>query len=126
MFDYLNNMGGNGAEAYVCAACGALITLSDRLIHISGSTRHHFINPAGIPCDFQTFYACPGAAAAGQATEEHSWFPGYLWQFAFCKTCAAHLGWRYTARSSMIRPLDFWGVLVDAVQKAQHVHEHKV
>jgi len=107
-----NGMGGNGAKVYQCKTCGGLITHSDRLIAVGGANRHLFTNPAGVDCDFQTFYSCPGAIAIGQATEAHTWFSGYCWRMAFCRHCEQHLGWHYEAVSRYERPLEFWGILV--------------
>lgn len=30
----------------------------------------------------------------GEETRE-SWFPGYSWTIAYCRTCMAHLGWKF-------------------------------
>jgi hypothetical protein len=105
--------GGNGARAYQCRSCGTLISTSDRLTSIHARTRHHCVNPAGTACDFYTFLSCPGAVARGGATAAHSWFPGYQWRLAFCHPCGEHLGWHYQALSARLKPLTFWGILVD-------------
>ncbi|HYA03388.1 MAG TPA: cereblon family protein [Syntrophobacteria bacterium] len=107
-----DGIGGNGAKAYQCVACGGLVTYSDRLICIGTSTRHRFVNPAGVKCEFHTFFSCPGAVAHPEATEAHTWFPGYRWRLAFCRRCGDHLGWHYEATSPLLRPQDFWGILV--------------
>ncbi|MFP3870899.1 MAG: cereblon family protein [Syntrophobacteria bacterium] len=108
----LDAIGGNGAKAYQCSTCHRLITQSDRLLCIGGTYRHLFVNPAGAQCDFYTFSSCPGAAAAGEATEAHTWFAGYCWRLAFCRQCGQHLGWHYSAVSGSRRPGHFWGILV--------------
>ncbi len=107
----LEQIGGNGARAYQCAGCRGLITHSDRLIPIWGKNRHFHVNPAGVECDFHTFYACPGAVAVGEATTENSWFGGYGWRMAFCRYCGSHLGWHYEAVSVSMSPREFWGIL---------------
>lgn len=109
----LDKIGGNGAKVYRCTLCGAPITTSDRLIVVEGSHRHMFVNPAGVPCDFDTFYACPGAVALGQATDAHSWFVGYAWRMAFCRLCGRHLGWSYQSLAKGGGFPDFWGMLVE-------------
>jgi hypothetical protein len=111
----LEKVGGNGAKAYHCAACGGLMTHSDRLILVSGTNRHLFVNPAGVECDFHTFYSCPGAIAVGEATEVNTWFLGYTWQMAFCRQCGQHLGWYYEALFKSKRPGEFWGILISHV-----------
>jgi len=115
LFAALDGIGGNGAKAYQCIACGGLITHSDRLIPVGGTNRHLFVNPAGVECDFHTFYSCPGAAALGQATGEHTWFSGYFWRMAFCRQCGQHLGWYYKGASKTERPREFWGILVSHI-----------
>lgn len=119
MFSFIagiEKIGGNGAKAYQCASCGGLITHSDQLLAVEGKNRHFHVNPAGVECDFHTFLSCPGAIAAGEATEDHTWFPGYGWRMAFCKTCGQHLGWHYEALSTIRHPRRFWGILVPNVR----------
>ena len=113
----LEKTGGNGAKAYHCAACSGLITHSDRLILVRGTNRHLFVNPAGVECDFHTFYSCPGAIALGEATDTHTWFAGYTWRMAFCRHCAQHLGWYYKALLKSERPGEFWGILISHVMR---------
>lgn len=116
MYHHANNgAGGNGAKAFQCSACGGLITHSDRLLPLAGTSRHLFVNPAGVECDFQTFAACEGAVVFGEPTEEHSWFSGYAWRMAFCRQCGQHLGWFYEGVTSSRRPRGFWGLLVSRV-----------
>jgi hypothetical protein len=107
--------GGNGAKAYHCTGCNALVTSSDRFLAMGGTHRHFFVNPAGMECDFYTFASCPGATAEAAATIEHTWFPGYQWRFAFCRNCGEHLGWNYGAVSAHARPAEFWGILIPHV-----------
>jgi len=104
--------GGNGAKAYHCSNCGGLVSSSDRLVAIGDQQRHQFVNPAGFECHFYTFASCPGAMATGTPTQEYSWFDGYGWQLAFCRTCGLHLGWRYAAADRQVRPAEFWGILI--------------
>jgi hypothetical protein len=111
-FSLLNKVGGNGAKIYQCISCGVLITYSDRLLSVSGSHRHLFVNPSGVECDFHTFANCPGAVALGGATEDHTWFPGYRWRLAFCRLCGQHLGWHYEKVTVSASPGEFWGMLV--------------
>eukprot|EP00037_Helgoeca_nana_P003213 m.38817 g.38817 ORF g.38817 m.38817 type:complete len:331 (-) comp13513_c0_seq1:1969-2961(-) len=37
-----------------------------------------------------------GLVTHGDPTPEHSWFPGFLWSFAHCGACDAHLGWGFS------------------------------
>lgn len=107
--------GGNGERAFQCAACGTVVTYSDRFQAVGGTTRHHFVNPAGLECDFHTFYSCPGAVWLGEPTLMHTWFSGYGWSMAFCRTCGGHVGWHYQSASGKDRPREFWGILVSSI-----------
>jgi hypothetical protein len=112
LFRALEGIGGNGDKVLLCAFCNGLITYSDRLQPLGDRTRHLFVNPAGVECDFQTFYSCPGAIAVGEAIQEHTWFAGYSWRLALCRHCHHHLGWRYEGNFGYERPIQFWGILV--------------
>jgi hypothetical protein len=105
-------IGGNGAKVYRCGGCGSLITLSDQRLTIEGKSRHSFVNPSGIEFDFHSFSSCSGAIALGDATEAHTWFAGYRWRIALCRTCGLHMGWHYEALFRSERPREFWGILV--------------
>ena len=109
-------MGGNGAKAYRCSGCRHLITHSDRLLHVTGTIKHFFVNPSGVECNFYTFSTCRGAVALGSGTTLHSWFSGYAWRMAFCGACGQHLGWHYEGVSESARPRDFWGMLVPGLR----------
>jgi hypothetical protein len=103
--------GGNGKKAYRCSFCNSMVTSSDRIISIDGSSGHCFTNPTGLRCEFRTFSSCPGALSYGHPTIEHSWFPEYRWSLALCRQCKNHLGWHYTAVSEGSKPREFWGLL---------------
>lgn len=111
MFSLLDGLGGNGSKAYHCNSCRSLITNSDRHVVVEGKKRHLFVNPAGVECDFYTFFSCPGAISPGQATDAHTWFPGYQWSLAFCAHCFNHLGWHYERLSALQHSVEFWGIL---------------
>lgn len=52
----------------------------------------------------------------GQPETEYSWFPGYAWTIAQCRTCGGHLGWRFTATNEELRPQTFWGLSLASIQ----------
>jgi hypothetical protein len=116
---------GNGEKVLTCVACGGLVTHSGFLLEVGGRRRHRHVNPAGIECDFQTFHACPGAVALGQATAEHTWFTGYTWRMAFCGHCGQHLGWRYEVMADNRHPAQFWGILVDRLEERKTPSTHR-
>mmetsp|Transcript_22356 Transcript_22356/g.44351 ORF Transcript_22356/g.44351 Transcript_22356/m.44351 type:complete len:539 (-) Transcript_22356:73-1689(-) len=48
---------------------------------------------------FQFLFLCVAIETidvSGEATSEHSWFPGFCWQMANCRACQAHLGWAFS------------------------------
>jgi len=34
----------------------------------------------------------------------------YAWTIAICKGCRHHVGWKFTAVESNLRPKEFWGL----------------
>lgn len=107
--------GGNGVKAYQCGVCRSLITYSDRMVSISGSTRHRCSDPEGSECLIYTFSGCPGAIPYGPPNEAYTWFPGYQWTPAFCLQCGGQVGWCYQAVEESTRPTQFWGILASSV-----------
>ena len=96
-------------DAIYCARCGHLVTRTRWKIALGGG-EHVFTNPAGITFRVVCFAEAPGAAAEGGATDDHTWFPGYLWCFALCKGCGTHLGWHYQGDASAD---NFFGLIKD-------------
>jgi len=81
-------------DAIYCAGCRDLVTRTRWKISLGGSERV-FTNPMGLTFNLVCFSEAPGAAAEGEATDDHTWFPGYFWNFALCRGCVRHLGWFY-------------------------------
>ncbi len=94
----------------VCRACGATITQPDQAISIAGAHRHTFANPHGIVFEIGCFRNAPGCAHVGPATDDFTWFAGYLWRIAICGVCHEHLGWRYVLSG---QAEGFHGLIVD-------------
>lgn len=100
-------------DAIYCARCGHLVTRTRWKIAIGGGERV-FTNPAGFSFHVVCFADAPGAEPAGDPTEQHTWFAGYLWCFALCKGCAQHLGWHYRAGEGAPEGADqFFGLIKD-------------
>ena len=78
-----------------CKVCGQAITGRDQRIAVNDSHAHTFFNPAGIVFELGCFRNAFGCIVAGDVTAEFTWFAGYLWRFALCSQCRAHLGWFY-------------------------------
>jgi hypothetical protein len=103
-------------KLYLCSRCGAVITHSEALIPLNGAQDHSFTNPAGVRCNFMTFSHCDNVIVHEELFFQHSWFPGYGWRFLLCGACFQHLGWKYDAVLTAVRPETFFGVLIDAIE----------
>lgn len=89
----------------VCRACMRVITSVGEKIEMNGSHTHGFTNPHGIFFDLGCFRTAPGCAYSKQSSYEFSWFNGYSWRIAVCRTCYTHLGWLFTSGSSRFNGL---------------------
>ncbi|XP_012267633.2 protein cereblon [Athalia rosae] len=70
-----------------------------------------YCNPAGIIHETVTLYKAQGLILNDEVPQtEYSWFPGYAWTIALCKGCHGHMGWKFTAVHSDLRPQAFWGL----------------
>lgn len=98
-------------DAIYCAGCGHLLTRMRWAVDVGGHERV-FINPAGRVFRLACFREAPGAEVVGTPTDEHSWFPGYTWNFALCLGCGQHLGWRFIGEAS---PPVFFGLIKTAL-----------
>lgn len=94
-------------DAITCAACGHLVTRTRWRLSMDGH-EHTFFNPAGRVFTVLCFREAPGAADRGDPTDEFTWFKGYDWNFALCRGCGEHLGWRFTGA---LDPPLFFGLI---------------
>jgi len=97
--------------AILCRNCGHAITSGAQQIEIAGSHRHTFFNPVGIVYELGCFARAPGCSLAGEASDEFSWFPGYVWQIALCARCTTHLGWQFQGSGR-----SFYGLILSRLQ----------
>jgi hypothetical protein len=93
-------------EAVLCKFCYSIITHTDNLIAVNGSPSHIFANPHGYVFEIECYKRAPGCLAILKPSAEFSWFSGYNWQVAICKTCSNHLGWYFQSKDS-----SFFGLL---------------
>lgn len=97
-----------GGVAYYCARCGALVTRPALGIRMGGEHEHVVFNPAGMIFRVLCFADAPGAVAVGNASPHFTWFRGYTWRIALCRSCDAHIGWMYEGSGS---PAVFFGLI---------------
>lgn len=80
-------------DSIFCAKCGHRVTRTRFRLSKGGSHDHVFFNPAGVMFEVLCFKEAEGVVDVGPSTEDHTWFPGYGWNFALCINCSDHLGW---------------------------------
>ena len=92
----------------LCRACGHSITHPDHRILKADSFSHTFANPYGHVFEIGCFSKAPGCVTASPASDEFSWFKGYVWAVAVCSRCASQLGWRFSSGADT-----FYGLILD-------------
>ena len=102
-----------GGSRQVCAVCRSPITTTAARDNVNGSHRHVFCNPGGYVYEIGCFSAAPGCGTVDQPSTEFTWFPGHAWQVAVCRSCLAHLGWKFLGRSST-----FFGLILDRLRQS--------
>lgn len=100
----------------VCRQCSQAITRPDHGISVHGAHRHTFANPHGAVYEIGCFGSADGCTVVGPATDDFTWFKGFLWRIAVCRRCQIHLGWRFESLA-MGR---FYGLIVDRLTIANH------
>lgn len=98
-------------RALTCARCGHAICREDARVARLGAHVHDRINPGGWVFRIGCFDPVEGCVTQGEATTEHTWFPGHAWRVALCRACAQHLGWRFEGESGV-----FWGLILDRLR----------
>lgn len=93
----------------LCRFCHAPVARARDAIRIGSNHYYHFINPHGIEFQIGCYRQAPGCDIRGNASEHHSWFPGFRWQLAVCGDCHEHLGWLYQRQEQD----SFYGLIVD-------------
>ncbi|NDV28505.1 cereblon family protein [Desulfovibrio sp. JC010] len=95
-----------------CRECGAEITDNSFATKINDKHEHSFFNPHGYVFQIKCFSTAPGCTIAGKPSNEFSWFAGYTWQVAVCRSCMVHLGWRFQSDSS-----SFYGLIKNNIKE---------
>ncbi|KAI1892736.1 hypothetical protein AGOR_G00136610 [Albula goreensis] len=74
-----------------------------------------YVNPHGYVHETLTVYKASNLNLIGRPSTLHSWFPGYAWTIAQCRTCSSHMGWKFTAAKKVLSPQRFWGLTRSAL-----------
>ncbi|PRW58559.1 cereblon isoform X2 isoform B [Chlorella sorokiniana] len=103
--------------ALCCRACGRVLARSADAVQMSEEgISACYVNSHSFVHDIVTLsQVAEGVILEGSPETQHSWFPGYAWQCAYC-SCQQHIGWRFTAVRSCLRPASFWGLRRPALQ----------
>ncbi len=96
----------------VCRFCRNIVAKKKDMMEINGRHYHVFKNPAGIIFHIGCYVSARGCMNMGIHTGEYSWFPGFLWRYAICSVCHAHLGWHYTSGNA-----GFYGLILDNIEE---------
>lgn len=88
-----------GRRRLCCTACGAPVTERDQAMRMAGEHIHQCSNPAGFSFVVGCFRSAPGCTAVGEASAYWSWFAGFRWQVALCRSCRAQIGWRFSGET---------------------------
>lgn len=93
----------------LCRACRWTITHPLERIEMDSAHRHTFANPHGLVFEIGCFRFAAGCGYIGPATDDFSWFPGYTWRVAVCRSCLNHVGWLFTSSGKS----SFNGLILD-------------
>ncbi|XP_055069359.1 protein cereblon isoform X2 [Misgurnus anguillicaudatus] len=74
-----------------------------------------YVNPHGYVHETLTVYKANNLNLVGRPSTLHSWFPGYAWTIAQCRTCGSHMGWKFSAVKKDLSPPRFWGLTRSAL-----------
>lgn len=99
-------------RVFTCFLCDKFIGKQSDIFPMSKEgPQSAYCNPAGVIHETVTLYKAQGLVLSREAPcTEYSWFPGYAWTIASCRSCGIHMGWQFTAVHSDLRPETFWGL----------------
>ena len=87
---------------WLCALCHHRLASDRDRLQFGNRSEFAFTNPDGMPFLIVTFSEATGCLDAGDATLEHTWFPGHAWSYCLCGHCGQHLGWFYTGSDEFV------------------------
>lgn len=95
-----------------CRRCGAKISTAEHYHKVPHDSSHvqllpelaqqaevaRFRNPNSMWFDVVTFKRVTNVIGKGPLSRKHTFFPPFRWQPIYCKSCGAHIGWKFTAK----------------------------
>ena len=99
-------------EVFLCRRCFQLVTTSGERINVNGAHNHSFANPHGIVFEIGCFRAVSGCSYSGDSSGEFTWFKGFHWKVAVCRSCISHLGWLFVSRDQSFNGLILENLIV--------------
>jgi hypothetical protein len=84
----------------LCRYCRRRVTEHSRGISVNGSHHHVFANPHGMVFDILCYSSADGCYPGLESSGEFTWFAGYRWHVALCRSCSHHLGWLFVGEGS--------------------------
>uniref|UniRef100_A0A1I8IHQ1 Protein cereblon n=2 Tax=Macrostomum lignano TaxID=282301 RepID=A0A1I8IHQ1_9PLAT len=105
---------------FACGGCAARLAGRADLICLSNAgCSGAYVNPSGQVHDLVTVATVTKSSlrCRGWSSSEHSWFPGYEWRVANCRSCGKHIGWRFDRSTGQrrLQPKKFWGLCRSAL-----------
>ena len=102
---------GPPSELLVCEICGyALADAASKMI-VMGIHSHQLSTQQGQSLRFDCYSEAPGISVEGSSKKEHTPFPKYKCQPAFCAQCEEQMGWFFEG------PRPFYGLLADRTER---------
>jgi len=106
-----------------CSNCSRLIAHRKDVFCMSATgPMAAYVNPGGIVHETLTLHKAHSLYLTGSPSSQDSWFPGYMWTICHCRGCSRHMGWKFTATSSDMKPETFWGLTRSALQSKIEDH----
>jgi len=94
-----------------CRNCGEEIGKQEDIFSMSSEgPQGAYVNPGGYVHETLTLFKAKNLSLVGEPSTEYSWFPGYAWTICQCRYCDCHMGWKFTASNSSLKPKKFWGL----------------
>lgn len=119
LFDKIEEQQKEPGRRLCCTHCQAAITTEKEKIEVNSRHTFQVTNPSGVDFNVTCFTSAWGCGITGEATDMHTWFTGYSWQYAYCLSCEGHLGWYYeNSKGGNGCEQNFFGLIADKLAPA--------